>query len=443
MLKSVTQPGWSGSVKAAWNAFEYTESTPEYRTINVVDHGIRQAVDLIACSLFPDADGKWPVPSAGGIYPFTVLVVTIVESSWQVFRLPGRGQVIRADVPPGQAAALATALDPARSDRSCHVLLLLRPWLSMRKYGPRGYLYAQLDAAHAAANLTGATPSDWRPVLRVGPDPFAIEAAAEAAVPPFHEIHSVLSFESSHVVDPAPVAVRVPHGRAAFPEPDPVEALCWAFLVGTLQRGDPPPSAPVPTALPATTGESSNDWRRWRRWAAARRSCRRFDGPRLEALTLLRTLSVLEVRLPLNFGETDVGEVRATVVLGPGYDVDERIRACLAPYGDVVTWPDDLCTEELVRACGSQEHAADAQAFVLLHHPASRIVVEGRPDLLRAALFRAGCAAHLIQLGAAGTGVAVLTIGRFDQAVWSNAGRLDADDQVLYLMALGTAKEGT
>jgi hypothetical protein len=61
-------------------------------------------------------------------------------------------------LPFGQAVAaeLVRAIDQESGiSNADHILLIIRPWLSMRKYGSRGYLYNHLDAGHAAVNLLG------------------------------------------------------------------------------------------------------------------------------------------------------------------------------------------------------------------------------------------------------------------------------------------------
>ena len=53
-----------------------------------------------------------------------------------------------------------TTAKPTVTADACHLLVVLRPWSSMRRYGPPGYLYALVDAAHAATNLWGVARGD-------------------------------------------------------------------------------------------------------------------------------------------------------------------------------------------------------------------------------------------------------------------------------------------
>lgn len=113
--------------------------------------------------------GPRAVPSAGALYPYEFRVLTEEADGPAVFHVdPVRRLVFRVD---GGCSA----------DRRCEpaglrtpapggalVFVVGRPWLSMRKYGDRGYRYAQFDAAHVATNLLGVAGPGAELRLRFG-----------------------------------------------------------------------------------------------------------------------------------------------------------------------------------------------------------------------------------------------------------------------------------
>jgi hypothetical protein len=91
---------------------------------------------------------KRAAPSAGACYPYEVLLAPVDELALAQVDLRRR--------------LLVNSAERACWDGNAFVYFLVgRPWLSMRRYGRRGYLYHLLDAGHAMLNLalTAADPS--------------------------------------------------------------------------------------------------------------------------------------------------------------------------------------------------------------------------------------------------------------------------------------------
>ncbi|MFD4182809.1 hypothetical protein, partial [Rhodococcus sp. NPDC058514] len=78
-------------------------------------------------------------PSAGAIYPYEVLLCRRDGGVPALVDLARRRLVVGDDFPTDEPEYLA--------------LLVGRPWLSMRRYGPRGFLYHLVDSGHALLNL--------------------------------------------------------------------------------------------------------------------------------------------------------------------------------------------------------------------------------------------------------------------------------------------------
>ncbi|HEX2314167.1 MAG TPA: hypothetical protein VHJ17_10550 [Thermomonospora sp.] len=81
------------------------------------------------------------VPSAGACYPYETLLCTRDLRASAVLDLARRRLVVRA----------ADRFPLEDEEYVC--VLVGRPWLSMRKYGARGFLYHLIDSGHALLNL--------------------------------------------------------------------------------------------------------------------------------------------------------------------------------------------------------------------------------------------------------------------------------------------------
>src|SRR6185437_12242071 len=129
---------------------------------------------------------------------------------------------------------LAEALPGGADFDGCYLLVLTRPWLSIRKYGPRGYLYTQLDAAHAAVNIAGVALSSGIAVLH----PCLPTAAAQAlhdGFSPFHEAHSVIQLTRVRDFPDDPlVTVRDEAPTRSTPAHYDFEAQAWSSIVAPL-----------------------------------------------------------------------------------------------------------------------------------------------------------------------------------------------------------------
>ncbi|MEV6979539.1 hypothetical protein AB0N76_39345, partial [Kitasatospora sp. NPDC093806] len=192
------------------------------RALGVVDDGI----------LSKGPGGARSVPSAGAIFPYDILVADRSGPGPAVLhRLDlDRRLCVRTATGPELDAILAEVADDARS---VLVLIAVRPWLSIRKYGPRGYLYAQIDSGHAATNLLGTALDHGAARLRLA---VPRRRLAEALVDhlPYREIHSVLELSA-----PEPdLAVPAPAGWGYLRQDRPaplestgrLEAVCWAGI---------------------------------------------------------------------------------------------------------------------------------------------------------------------------------------------------------------------
>ncbi|MGY0064550.1 hypothetical protein ACWY4P_50370 [Streptomyces sp. LZ34] len=425
--------------------------------------GLRQAVRVVTDALLgrPTQEGR-QVPSAGAIYPYDVLV--LVDEGDRPERSsahsPGhalfwmdllRRTCVRLGGPATRLARLLRpALLPDGGEAVAHVILLARPWLSMRKYGSRGYLYTQLDTGHAATNLLGTALQDGPAVLRLHGPRAAIRAAVEPFLP-HREVHSVVTIGRPHTYgETSDWATFRMAGDVDPAGTGQLEEVCWSGLSEAVYDSSQPFAAParLHTAAPIATG-----WRptapgaipltQWRETSRRRQSCKRFSGDAPEPGPLLGMLTALDTPLPADLSETETGRgVRATLLLHDG-PTAQACSEALRGSRIAVTVPDrfrDL--DLLVRSCMGQANARVAAGFVLFHIPRDELFSSGPRDL-RDAVFRASCGAHLLYLGAGRNSVAITTIGGYDPDLWREFAGLTGADETLYLLALGVDQAGS
>ncbi|HTI24012.1 MAG TPA: nitroreductase family protein [Kutzneria sp.] len=357
-------------------------------------------------------DAGHRTPSAGAIHPNECYVVCRAGDGLALFQVDGRTRVCRR-LPAARSLELvltATGL-PAPQPGAAHILVVTRPWLSMRKYGYRGFLYTQIDAAHLATSLLGvARDRDPRAVLRMRIDRRALSELL-GLDQGLREVHSVVSLGPSG----QPVDIDGWTGldaRAADPLAsfrNPLELACRTVIDPQLPVGaEPPPLAPRPIPLSITDAAAQPPSGTWTELTRFRRSSKKFrPGAGIPAPRLAEALAAASWRLPVDLPA-------------------DGIEMTVVPQGDRAA---------TLRACMLQRHLGDAGAYVLLHTAHDELL--DRRHVLREMIFRAGAVGHLVYLGATAAELGVTGVGGFDGARWLRIAGLPAHHQVLYVLALG------
>ena len=407
-------------------------------------------------------------PSAGAIYPYEFYVIAgqtdaVVLAADPVRRLARRIGV-EASMVATQCRRAGVGTPP---EGGALLIVVSRPWLSMRKYDDRGYLYTQLDAAHVAVNALGVAGAHGALRTRLTPGPLERLLGIEDRC---REIHSVLRLDPSDPEqDAGDWTVRqalpgVPPPGAA--EPSWLERTCWQTLRPLLSDGSGAPepgSAPLvrlTTTLDPDTGASDElvldtTWvtSRWAELSRRRASSKQFTSAEVPRSLLARVISAAGT--PLHTDLPPDGDLHMTLLartvsgLRPGYhrltdgvtaDTATQCAGQGAAAGTDAAYrpPTD---DDVVRATMHQKHLRDAAAFVLFHAPRADLVAN-RSAHLRELLLRAGGVAHLLYLGATDAGLGVTAVGGFDADMWRDFTRLPAAHDPVYLLSFGTAGAG-
>ncbi|MEU6564538.1 nitroreductase family protein [Nocardia nova] len=327
------------------------------------------------------------VPSAGATYPYEILLAA------------GPGGPI-ALVDPARRQLLIRADDDFPLDASEYWCLLVgRPWLSMRKYGPRGYLYHLVDSGHAIFNLAllgtdsdvpqrDRRPSQDPPTGQIVGTVLAAGVVTASGAPPVTGWRCTTTVESDLQI-----------GRTAYEE--------WAVRASPVGPRHPIRFDRVST-VPGDPAQ----------FVTARRSASAFRGA-MPAHVLDAVLTA--------------GTHCADAVLAQLGLERPVVRIAGAASGAVA-----IPAGDLLAALNGQDHLLDADAFVVLGGPRGTgdTVDDGRQALLIAL----GVLGQALYLAATRHGVAVTGVGGFAPEFWNDL--LPRDQQALYLIALGRAGGG-
>lgn len=442
----------AADLRSLWSAMTTLWSPELPKSYPVASPDLAVALDILGEAIHRTGpSGARRVPSAGAIFPYDTLALCRVSiegtaADWALFRIEGDAGICTL-VPTSRSwlRQLVATLPGGRSFDGCYLIVLTRPWLSIRKYGPRGYLYAQLDAAHAAVNITGIALSSRPAVLHVGL-PAEAAAALRTGFFPFHEAHSVIQLPGSPARPDGPmVTVRQEAPSLRSEQTYDFEARAWASIVAPLHapaevvsRTEPQDAAMLRLAGAPPELELLAEWRAL---SAARRSAKRFGTEPMTGRQLAATIGALATPLPTAFGLGSGPTVSATVIVNDQLELSPAEHAAITRCARLVRFaaaatstPSDVTS--FVAACMGQAHIGHGQAFVLLH--SERELATTGHDI-RQALFRAGASAQLLCLAATRDRVAASPIGGFDPSVWARIGQLPTGTDLLYLLALGSS----
>lgn len=463
VVGTVPDPAAGRDIGTTWDRMMVTAPAVDLPKYEASSCGLGRALNVleIGYSTGGVRQGGRAVPSAGGIYPYECCVLTIEDDGLAAFRVDlDRRTCSRVSVPdPAAETDLTTAGFAPLAPGAALVAVVNRPWLSMRKYGDRGYLYTLLDAAHLATNLLGCCAGcgfDGELRLRFLRTPLSELLDLHGRC---REVSAVLRIgPGATPAVPGNWAIRDARVRGAFRRTGDIswllERACWETVAPlTAEESPKTPEAPETRefrgsgAASPVRREPLVDLRRdlplraatacetsWNALSSVRASTKRFSpGPPPPEAILWRVLSAC--RMALNTDVPIERSLRLTLVTrspsGTSADVVPLTRGAAAQERAVD--PDDV-----VRACMNQEHLRHAAAFVLFHVPRQRLLA-GRPAHLKESLFRAGAIGHLLYLGAAEEGMGITAIGGFDAERWRLLAGLPAGDEVIYVIALGTS----
>lgn len=409
-------------------------------------------------------DGAWQrvrrftTPSAGALYPFEVFACVLGEGTW-LWDVE-RGRL----VPCGGAAltheGLAAADLLTAPGRRLEALLVLvaRPWLSMKKYRLRGYGYCHLDLGHLATNLaiyTTALGHDSTLHLRFSRPAMAHHLKLQGLC---REPLAVLSFASAALPKPAAGLEPAAAGMepAALEAPEEREREAWASLHGilsfdaALEPPCPPASAPLVAEpaiafeddlLPLPVGRAQpSASREWRAAILGRRSAKGFRHEPMSAAQLGELLGALrEPGVPTDFSADASARIGVRVVARNVEDLAGVFSYAARGHSLHLL---DARTDDPRPACMHQEIARDAAALVILHAPICRLMDTQGYSAFTELHFQAADLAQRLYLAAARIGAVGMTcIGGFDGEECASLARLEGDEEAIYVILLGIPDE--
>jgi hypothetical protein len=338
----------------------------------------------------PGSD-KRGAPSAGACYPYEILVAPLDEPVCGVVDLQQRKVITRR-------------VDRSYWDGDAFAYFLIgRPWLSMRKYGRRGYFYHLLDAGHALLNLS-LTAADSAPGFQLRPEITAL--AAEYASARAGAVLAAGVIDRNTAVAPG---WRLQETVDACVPLSDVECLITELL----------PPAPLPVQLHRIETPEANEL--------------------AEGLTTRRSASAL-VGMPDADG---LGEV-----LGRIEEYCHRLIPALGmPVPEIKVFSrhqaigDELpATSWLAEAVLGQSDLLNASTFVAIYAQVHDKGLVALSSDAQRTIMAGGVAGEIGYLVSALSGVDMTGVGGFDPAMWARLCHIE--DDVLFVLAMGQELPG-
>jgi hypothetical protein len=369
---------------------------PHVSAASSLPKGLARAIARIECAVGRrDESDKRAVPSAGACYPYEILISPLGGSAVGLVDLHRRKVVVRCE------------------DRDCWegdafaYFLVGRPWLSMRKYGRRGFLYHLLDIGHAILNLT-LVASDAGGELSAIDSGLVRSIVQQSAIRGESVLgiglldHSYEEFPRNNwllqqTVDP----VQAP--------PSDIERMVDPIL--------PPPPQPVKLQL-KLDGEVAG----LAKAISKRRSAARLRDslPAEQAKRLAEDCVDLCQRV-----------IPALGLPGPGLRSVSRNQLSGITLSNS-DWMD--------RALIGQTDLASASAFIVVHTKIGDDTADILTPSAQQLIISCGIAGELAYLSATDAGFGVTGIGGINPRLWADACQIGED--VLYLVAIGDAIAG-
>jgi nitroreductase len=388
------------------------------------------------------------VPSAGAIFPYTLVVLARGSGSgtWELYQSTWEPSRFTQLAPHTVAAQIANSLGADEAD--FHVLVMTRAWLSIRKYGPRGYLYTQVDAAHAATNIYGLAREhfDTRVSVRMKVPSRRIEELLSEHLP-HHQLQCVVTVKPARegeTVDESGLEagtqlpiVNIDDRISAVDPLHDYEGRAWSWTDRAFPSADR--EAPTVSDAPFVGQTSLSVDIPWARLSAARTSAKNFGSSPLSPAAIAKAARFMFT------------PIKSDLTPAEGPQLGLKLVFCEAPMGiafaslglDIssTALSSGVASAGVVESCMGQQHVENAQAFFVIHSSRHDMIGDGTATQLRDSIFRAGTAAHLFHLGATAAGIGVSTIGGFDQDDWRHYSQIDPDRDILYLIAIGSVRD--
>ena len=336
-------------------------------------------------------------PSAGACYPYELFIWPAGETSLGMVDLVRR-RIVSSDPQHGWR------------DSQTEFALVGRPWLSVRKYGRRGYLYHLLDSGHALVNLglvaepLSAEPEYVPALARSGRLLRHVDDFGGAVLGTGRLSDAIRGSGQERTGWTVQVS-----DAASQPRPSDLERLTRGIF--------PPAMEPVQASVDANPEELAV-----LRGAIARRRSATTLGPEVDSSTV-RLLVERASRLwgktlaRMNLPEPEVTILSRDPSVGGELPRRDRLEAALL----------------------AQAHVADAHSFLVVRAeiPDKGSVVTPRAQRW---LVASGAIGELLYLTAADLGLGITGLGGFDAAIWNEL--CGTTDDVLYLLAVGREDAG-
>jgi SagB-type dehydrogenase family enzyme len=413
-----------------------------------------------------DLDNPKPhrtVPSAGNIYPYEILVAARTKSNTLTiykynFNANKLFKYKESNIKFDDLAESLISKTNQQSDTFDFVILILnRPWASVRKYGYRGVIYSFLDCAHAATNIahTASKITSYDPIIDTHIDSEELGKILEldkyCSV-----IQNIIYFPSLNQNAPSIENDRVPESlmRPAFVSNEEVEK--WASLqkeglsipiviekklsqingMRSKYKIDSCISSSIDCRLPDRNGSivsllEAN---------SKRYSANSFNKAPIKLEQLKELLCYSEYNVKRYVSKYDFRGIGLRVVAKNVTDITGIFDYCFEKK-TLISVSHSLPNDDFRPACMNQELVQNAAAMIILYGPISDLLSHATIAELKEAIFSAGHIGQMLYLSAAAANVGISAIGGFDTELCRELANLSDEYDPVYVFSIGNADQ--
>jgi len=400
------------------------------------------------------------VPSAGALYPYEIFVCVpegLTRENTYLFRPDQNSLVAYGATCASEMARCAEISQRLPNQPDAVVVIASRPWLSMKKYGDRGYIYSTLDAGHAVFGLVAACKA------------LNIDASVFIDIDK-HAVIKALDLDNTCIQPVAAISLKIANniavnvplgkgrwerdGRAVLEKPEADERNNWDRLLHPIhERG----IAQIPHPLEVTESlfsmlrsVSDNDPSEKAATIStpsietiyARRSVRGFQNAPVEIKELQKFCKAIDARALTDFAKISAG-ISAHLALVRGEDDEPCIYqindAGLVKKNKIIDKSD--IASILRERCMNQKILKNLAGLIVLHAPAGQFLAGSNTNSFQAIHYHAAHVAQQMSLAAVDASFGITCIGGFDGRKLSKIFAFSDDEEIIYVLALGIPED--
>ena len=403
------------------------------------------------------------VPSAGNIYPYEVLVAARAKSNMlAIYKYNFNANKLflykESNIKFDDLVKSLISTTNQQTDTFDFVILILnRPWASIRKYGYRGVIYSFLDCAHVTTNIAhiASKITEYDPIIDTHIDSEVLKKVLEldkyCSV-----IQNSIYFPSLNQPAPSIENDQAPDTlmRPAFVSNEEVEK--WTSLqeeglsipisidkklsqingMHSKCQNDDSISSSIDCQLTDKNGSSVSLVEA----NSKRYSANSFNEAPIKLEQLKKMLYYSEYNVKRYVSKYDFRGIGLRVIAKKITDITGIFDYCFERKSLVMISP-SLPNNNFRPACMNQKLVQNAAAMIILYGPIPHLLSHATIAELKEAIFSAGQIGQMLYLSATAANVGISAIGGFDTELCRELANLSDEYDPIYVFSIGNADQ--